>query len=46
MMAAADDYFELFTQKQPQRVSSIPYSKICDRWENGMQTTKAEQIRG
>jgi hypothetical protein len=39
MMAAADDYFELFVQKQPQKVSSLPYSKTCDRWENGTQTT-------
>ncbi len=46
MIATADDYFELFTQKQPQRVSSVPFSKICDRWENGMQTTKGGTNQG
>ena len=46
MMATADDYFELFTQKEPQRVSSVPYSKVCDRWENGMQTTKGGTNQG
>lgn len=46
MMAAADDYFELFTQKQPQRVSSVPYANFCDRWENGAQTTKGGMNQG
>ena len=46
MIATADDYFELFTQKQPQRVSSVAYSKTCDRWENGMQTTKGGTNQG
>ncbi len=46
MMAAADDYFELFVQKQPRKVSILSYSKICDRWENGMQTTKGGTNQG
>ena len=46
MMAAADDYFELFVQKQPRKVSILPYSKTCDRWENGMQTTKGGTNQG
>jgi hypothetical protein len=46
MMAAADDYFELFVQKQKPKVSELPYSKICDRWENGMQTTKGGTNQG
>jgi len=46
MMAAADDYFELFVQKQPRKVSVLPYSKVCDRWENGMQTTKGGTNQG
>ena len=37
MMAAADDYFDMFA-KQPK--VRVPFAKICDRWENGMQTTK------
>ena len=46
MMAAADDYFELFVQKQKPKVSELPYAKICDRWENGMQTTKGGTNQG
>ncbi len=46
MMAAADDYFELFVQKQKPKVSEIAYSKVCDRWENGMQTTKGGTNQG
>jgi hypothetical protein len=46
MIAVADDYFELFTKKQPQRVSSLAYSNFCDRWENGMQTTKGGMNQG
>jgi hypothetical protein len=46
MMATADDYFELFVQKQPRKVSILPYAKICDRWENGMQTTKGGTNQG
>lgn len=46
MMAVADDYFELFVQKQPRKVSVLPYAKTCDRWENGMQTTKGGTNQG
>jgi hypothetical protein len=45
MMAAADDYFLLFVKAKPQ-VSELPYSKPCDRWENGMQTTKGGTNQG
>jgi hypothetical protein len=46
MMAVADDYFELFVQKQTRKVSVLPYAKTCDRWENGMQTTKGGTNQG
>jgi hypothetical protein len=46
MMAAADDYFELFVQKQKRKVSVLAYAKTCDRWENGMQTTKGGTNQG
>ena len=46
MMAVADDYFELFVQKQPRKVSILPFAKTCDRWENGMQTTKGGTNQG
>jgi hypothetical protein len=46
MMAAADDYFELFVQKQKPKVSELAFGKICDRWENGMQTTKGGTNQG
>jgi hypothetical protein len=40
MMAAADDYFELFVKDKKRKVSDLAYSGFCDRWENGAQTTK------
>jgi hypothetical protein len=46
MMAAADDYFELFVKENKRKVSDIAYSGICDRWENGMQTTKGGEFQG
>jgi hypothetical protein len=46
MMAAADDYFELFVKEQKPKVSELPYARICDRWENGMQTTKGGTNQG
>lgn len=46
MMAAADDYFELFVKEQKRKVSVLPYAKTCDRWENGMQTTKGGTNQG
>ncbi len=40
MMAAADDYFELFVKDKKRKVSDLAYSGFCDRWENGAITTK------
>ncbi|MGD9160971.1 MAG: hypothetical protein PVG39_21315 [Desulfobacteraceae bacterium] len=40
MMAAADDYFELFVKDKKRVVSDLAYSGYCDRWENGAITTK------
>ncbi len=36
MVAAADDYFEMFSEEPH---VSTPFAEICDRWENGAQTT-------
>ncbi len=36
MIAAADDYFNMFAM-EPE--VSTPFAQICDRWENGTQTT-------
>jgi hypothetical protein len=46
MMAAADDYFELFVKEKKQKVSELAFGRICDRWENGMQTTKGGMNQG
>jgi hypothetical protein len=46
MMAAADDYFELFVKEQKRKVSILPFAGTCDRWENGMQTTKGGTNQG
>ena len=46
MIAAADDYFELFVKEQKPKVSELAYSGICDRWENGLQTTKGGTNQG
>jgi hypothetical protein len=46
MMAAADDYFGLFVKENKRKVSDIAYSGVCDRWENGMQTTKGGEFQG
>jgi len=37
MIAAADDYFDMFAEKPKVRT---PFAGVCDRWENGFQTTK------
>jgi hypothetical protein len=37
MMAAADDYFDMFAAEP---VVHTPFASPCDRWENGLQTTK------
>jgi hypothetical protein len=36
MMAAADDYFDMFAAEP---VVHTPFASPCDRWENGTQTT-------
>ncbi len=36
MIAAADDYFDMFAA-EPEVCS--PFAEVCDRWENGTQTT-------
>ncbi|MBN2242465.1 MAG: hypothetical protein JW793_07225 [Acidobacteria bacterium] len=46
MMAAADDYFELFVKENKPEVSELAYSCFCDRWENGAQTTKGGMNQG
>ncbi len=46
MMAAADDYFELFVKEQKPKVSELAYSNFCDRWENGRITTKGGEVQG
>jgi len=46
MMAAADDYFELFVKEKKPKVSELAYGRKCDRWENGMQTTKGGMNQG
>lgn len=46
MMAAADDYFELFVKEKKPKVSELAFGRICDRWENGMQTTKGGMNQG
>jgi hypothetical protein len=39
MIAAADDYFELFVKEEKRVVSDLAYLGYCDRWENGRITT-------
>jgi hypothetical protein len=46
MMAAADDYFELFVKEKKPKVSELSFSNFCDRWENGAQTTKGGTNQG
>jgi hypothetical protein len=46
MMAIADDYFELFVKERKPQVSELPFLPTCDRWENGMQTTKGGSNMG
>jgi hypothetical protein len=36
MIAAANDYFDMFAM-EPE--VSTPFAEVCDRWENGTQTT-------
>ena len=46
MIAAADDYFRLFVKEKKRRVSDLAFSGFCDRWENGMRTTKGGMNQG
>lgn len=46
MMAAADDYFELFVKEKKPVVSELAFSNFCDRWENGTITTKGGEVQG
>lgn len=43
MIAAADDYFDMFAEKPKVRT---PFASVCDRWENGFQTTKGGGMMG
>ena len=36
MIAAANDYFDMFAAEPNVRT---PFASVCDRWENGLQTT-------
>jgi hypothetical protein len=36
---AANHYFDLFAEDS---TVSVPFAKVCDRWENGVQTTAAD----
>ena len=46
MMAAADDYFELFVKEKKRKVSDLAYSGFCDRWENGAKVTAGRTNQG
>lgn len=46
MIAAADDYFGLFVKEQKRKVSDLAYSGFCDRWENGVRTTRGGEMQG
>ena len=46
MIAAADDYFELFVKDQKRVVSDLAYSGYCDRWENGVKVTAGGMNQG
>jgi hypothetical protein len=43
MIAAADDYYDMFTENPQVRT---PFATVCDRWENGFQTTKGGGVMG
>ena len=43
MIAAADDYYDMFAEKPKVRT---PFAAVCDRWENGFQTTKGGGTMG
>jgi hypothetical protein len=43
MIAAADDYYDMFAEKPKVHT---PFASVCDRWENGFQTTKGGGMMG
>jgi hypothetical protein len=43
MIAAADDYYDMFVDKPKVHT---PFAAVCDRWENGFQTTKGGGMMG
>jgi hypothetical protein len=43
MTAAAVDYFDMFADDP---AVGTPFATPCDRWENGMQTTKGGEFQG
>lgn len=43
MIDAADKYFDMFAEEP---TVSVPFAKVCDRWENGFQTTKGGSFAG
>jgi hypothetical protein len=43
MIAAADDYYDMFVEKPKVHT---PFASVCDRWENGFQTTKGGGTMG
>jgi len=43
MIAAADDYYDMFVDNPKVRT---PFAAVCDRWENGFQTTKGGGTMG
>jgi hypothetical protein len=43
MTAAAVDYFDMFADDP---AVSTPFATPCDRWENGMQTTRGGEFQG
>jgi len=43
MIAAADDYYDMFAEKPKVHT---PFASVCDRWENGFWTTKGGGTMG
>lgn len=43
MIEAADNYFNMFAEKP---TVSVPFAKVCDRWENGFMTTRGGSFAG
>ncbi len=43
LIAAADDYFDMFTEEP---MFGTPFAEVCHRWENGFQTTKGGEFQG